>query len=286
LCAFAKCMKPDILKALPGSVGFKIMDLSLVGRRAVVCGSSQGIGKAIAVELALLGGSVTLIARDPQRLESAVRELDTAANQNHNMIVADFAEAAQVKMAIEQFLAAGGSADILVNNTGGPAGGPAMEATPQEFVAAFESHLLCNQILTQALVPGMKTAGCGRIINVISTSVKQPISGLGVSNTIRGAVANWAKPLANELGPYGITVNNILPGMTSTLRLQSIIRSRAEKSGQTKEEITAEMESEIPAGRFADASEIAAAAAFLASPAARYINGINLPVDGGRTGCL
>lgn len=262
------------------------MDLGLVGRRAIVCGSSQGIGRAIATELALLGCNVTVMARNPERLESVVRELDTDANQQHGMIVADFAEAAQVKMAIEQFVADGGSADILVNNTGGPPGGLAIDADTREFVAAFESHLVCNHLLTQALVPAMKQNRYGRIINVISTSVKQPIKGLGVSNTIRGAVASWAKTLASELGGFGITVNNILPGMTRTVRLDSIIQSRADKSGKTVEQVTQEMEDEIPAGRIANAQEIAAAAAFLASPAASYINGINLPVDGGRTGCL
>ena len=262
------------------------MDLSLVGRRAVVCGSSQGIGRAIATELAALGCSVTVMARNPERLESVVRELDTESNQEHGMIVADFSEAAQVKMGVDQFVGEGKTADILINNTGGPPGGLAIEAGTQEFVAAFESHLLCNHLLTQALVPGMKKKNFGRIINVISTSVKQPIKGLGVSNTIRGAVANWAKTLAAELGSFGITVNNILPGMTRTVRLDSIIHNRAEKSGLSIEEVTSNMENEIPAGRIADSREIAAAAAFLASPAASYINGINLPVDGGRTGCL
>ncbi len=262
------------------------METSLLGRRAVVCGSSQGIGRAIATELALLGASVTVMARSPERLESVVRELDTEHNQSHGMIVADFAEPAQVKIAVEQFIGGGHQADVLINNTGGPPGGEAIDANTNEFIAAFESHLICNHVLTQALVPGMKENGFGRIINIISTSVKQPIKGLGVSNTIRGAVANWAKTLAAELGAFGITVNNILPGMTRTLRLDSIIRARSEKTGKSIEEVTQAMEAEIPAGRIADSSEIAAAAAFLASPAASYINGINLPVDGGRTGCL
>jgi 3-oxoacyl-[acyl-carrier protein] reductase len=262
------------------------MQISLVGKNAVVCGSSQGIGRAIASELATLGAAVTVMARSPERLESVVGDLDRGAGQSHGMIVADFSEAAQVKMAIDAFVAEGKSADILINNTGGPPGGLAVDAKTTEFVAAFESHLLCNHILTTALVPKMKENGYGRIINIISTSVKQPIKGLGVSNTIRGAVANWAKTLAGELGPFGITVNNVLPGMTRTLRLDSIIQARSEKSGKSIEQVTSDMESEIPAGRIADASEIAAAAAFLASPAAAYINGINLPVDGGRTACL
>ena len=252
--------------------------------KAIVAAKAGPI--TIASELALLGASVTVMARSPERLESVVRELETGPDQTHGMIVADFAEPAQVKIGIEQFVTEGYTADILINNTGGPPGGLAIEAGTQEFISAFESHLICNHVLTQAVVPGMKEKNFGRIINIISTSVKQPIRGLGVSNTIRGAVANWAKTLAAELGSHGITVNNILPGMTRTLRLDSIIRNRSEKTGQSIEEVTKNMESEIPAGRIADSSEIAAAAAFLASPAASYINGINLPVDGGRTGCL
>jgi 3-oxoacyl-[acyl-carrier protein] reductase len=175
---------------------------------------------------------------------------------------------------------------ILVNNTGGPPGGPAIDATPEEYLAAFNSHLICNQVLTRAVVPSMKSERYGRIINVISTSVKVPIRGLGVSNTVRGAVANWAKTLSLELGSFGITVNNVLPGATQTSRLDWLIKSKAEKSGKSEAEVRQEMTSEIPAGRIGEASEVAAAIAFLASPAASYINGVNLPVDGGRTGSL
>ena len=262
------------------------MDLNLSGHRAVVCGSSQGIGRAIAIQLSRQGADITLMARNPERLESVVRELDSETGQKHEMIVADFAEPAQVKIGIDQFVNSKKTADILINNTGGPPGGAAIEAEVNEFLEAFNSHLVCNQILTKALVPGMKNKGFGRIINIISTSVKQPIHGLGVSNTIRGAVANWAKTLANELGPFGITVNNILPGTTRTSRLDQIIDARSQKSGKSVEEITKEFEAEIPAGRFADPKEVAAVAAFLASPAAGYVNGINVPVDGGRTACL
>lgn len=262
------------------------MDLNLSNRRAVVCGSSQGIGRAIALELASLGASVTVMARNPERLESVVREMNEDNARDHSMIVADFSEAAQVKMAIDQFVGEGGKADILINNTGGPPAGPAIDAKAPAFLAAFESHLLCNQVLAQALVPAMKEKNFGRIVNIISTSVKQPIANLGVSNTIRGAVANWAKTLAGELGPFGITVNNVLPGMTRTIRLDSIIKNRADKQGVTVEQVSEAMKNEAPAKRFADAAEIAAAVAFLASPAAGYINGINLPVDGGRTRSL
>ena len=175
---------------------------------------------------------------------------------------------------------------ILVNNTGGPPGGPITEATPDAFLSAYNNHLICNHLITQTLLPGMKEAGYGRIINVISTSVKIPINGLGVSNTTRGAVANWAKTMANEVAQYGITVNNVLPGTTKTGRIREIIGLGAQRRGVDDAVIEEEWRSRIPLGRFAEPGEVAAAIAFLASPAASYITGINVPVDGGRTGCL
>jgi 3-oxoacyl-[acyl-carrier protein] reductase len=261
------------------------MDLNLTGKRAVVCGSTQGIGKASAYELALLGAHITLIARNEDKLKAVRDALPSSAGQQHNYLAADFNKPDELKLRIEEY-AGKHSVHILVNNTGGPPGGTALSAKPDEFTAAFSAHLLCNHILMQALVPGMKKANYGRIVNIISTSVKIPIKGLGVSNTIRGAVANWAKTLSVELAPFGITVNNVLPGASMTARLESIIQTKADKSGKTIEEITYELISEIPAGRISEPQEIAAAVAFLASPAAGYINGINLPVDGGRTGSL
>jgi 3-oxoacyl-[acyl-carrier protein] reductase len=261
------------------------MDLNLSGKRAVVCGSTQGIGKACAIELALLGASVTLVARNELKLTECLSQLDTSSGQQHDYIIADFEDPESLKGRIQQY-ASRNKAHILVNNTGGPPPGQAIEAETSDFLRAFSNHLLCNQILVQALSPGMMSEGYGRIINIISTSVKMPIRGLGVSNTIRGAVANWSKTLSMELGKFGITVNNVLPGATMTSRLESIIQRNAEKNGKTFEESTAEMIREIPAGRIADPKEVAAAVAFLATPAAGYINGINVPVDGGRTGTL
>lgn len=261
------------------------MNLDLTGKNALVCGSTQGIGKASAIEIALLGANVTLVARDENKLREVVKELDDSRNQKHDYIVADFSKPDELKKKIEEY-AKKKSIHILLNNTGGPPGGPITEAKTGEFMQAFSNHLLCNHILVQAVAEGMKKEKYGRIINVISTSVKQPIKGLGVSNTIRAAVANWAKTLAMELGPFGITVNNVLPGATNTERLKSLQEIRAKKAGISFSEEQQEWLKEIPAGRFADASEIANAVAFLASPAASYINGINLPVDGGRTGCL
>ncbi len=265
------------------------MDLSLAGKKALVCGSSQGIGRAAAVELAALGATVTLLARDEDRLRLAAAELPRphgADAQPHSHLVADFSRPEQVRQAVSSAIDPASPFHILINNTGGPPGGPITEATPEQFLAAFTAHVVCNQILVQALLPGMKAARYGRIINVISTSVKAPIPGLGVSNTIRGAVASWAKTLAGEVGPHGITVNNVLPGYTGTDRLASLIAARAQKSGESEEAVKQAMIATIPAGRFGEASEVGAAIAFLASPAAGYINGINLPVDGGRLGTL
>ena len=261
------------------------MNLELLNKNALVCGSTQGIGKAIAVELALLGANVTLVARDENKLKEVAEELDAAKKQKHGYIVVDFSKPDDLKKKIEAHTKKD-TVHILINNTGGPPGGPILEAKTEEFTQAFSNHLICNHILVQAVVAGMKKEKYGRIINIISTSVKQPIKGLGVSNTIRAAVANWSKTLAGELGPCGITVNNILPGATNTERLKSLQEIRAKKAGISFSEEQKEWLKEIPAGRFAEASEIAAAAAFLASPAASYINGINIPVDGGRTGNL
>ena len=262
------------------------MNLNLTGKTAVVCGSTQGLGYASAVELALLGTNVVLMSRNEEKLKEAVASLDISKGQTHQYLVADFSYSNHVITAINQFLETGNTANILVNNTGGPTAGTVMNATVEEMLQAFNNHLLCNHIITKALVPGMKAAGYGRIINIISTSVKEPIAGLGVSNTIRAAVANWSKTLATELGPFGITVNNVLPGFTQTARADYVIASRIKQSGQSKEQVLATIEAEIPVGRIGRPEEFGAAVAFLASPAAAYINGINLPVDGGRLTCL
>lgn len=261
------------------------MELNLTGKNALVCGASRGIGRATAHELAALGCNVTALARSGDVLSALIAELPKSAGQQHSFLIADYTDQADLKQKVLD-LAQSKPIHILINNTGGPAGGPITESDPQAFLAAFNQHLINNQILAQCLLPGMKKAGFGRIINVISTSVKQPITGLGVSNTIRGAVANWAKTLANEVAGFGITVNNLLPGSTNTERLQEIFNDRATRNKTTPAEEAEKMKKTVPAGRFAEPNEIGAAIAFLASPAASYINGINLPVDGGRTKSL
>jgi len=261
------------------------MNLDLTGKTAVVCGSTQGLGYASAVELALLGCTVVLMARNEDKLKEVLKTIDRPKGQNHQYLVADFSDTNVVKAAIDDFVK-NNTVHILVNNTGGPPGGTALNAKPEEFLTAFNNHLINNHNLTQAVVPGMKAAGFGRIINIISTSVKSPIAGLGVSNTTRAAVANWAKTLATELGPFGITVNNVLPGFTKTVRADYVISSKAKATNKTEEEVLNDLVAEIPAGRIGQPEEFGAAVAFLCSPAAAYINGINLPVDGGRLSCL
>lgn len=261
------------------------MDTRLNGQRALVCGSTQGIGKATALELALSGAHVTLLARDEEKLKTTLDQLDRSQGQEHAMLCVDMSDTIAMASVVGEF-AALHRVDILVNNTGGPPPGLAHEAEIGAFENAFRQHLLGFQTLVRALVPGMKERKHGRIVNVISTSVKQPLPNLGVSNTIRGAVANWGKTLASELGPYGITVNNVLPGATGTERLRNIIANKATKSGDTEAAVTVEMLSEIPLRRFAAPEEIAYAITFLVGPSGAYINGINLPVDGGRTACL
>ncbi|HET9431091.1 MAG TPA: SDR family oxidoreductase [Chitinophagaceae bacterium] len=261
------------------------MNLSLESKNAVICGSTQGIGLAIAEELALLGANCTLIARNEEGLQSAVQSLDIALRQQHQWLVADFSKPEELKKVISEHVEKT-PVHILINNTGGPPGGPITEATEQAFLDAFNQHLVCNHIMVKAVIPSMKKEGFGRIVNIISTSVKIPLKNLGVSNTIRGAVASWAKTMANELGEFNITVNNVLPGFTSTKRLSTLIDNIAKKGNVLVKTVEENMMGEVPMKRFADASEIAAVAAFLASPAASYVNGTSIPVDGGRTGSI
>ncbi|HQX74194.1 MAG TPA: SDR family oxidoreductase [Chitinophagaceae bacterium] len=261
------------------------MNLSLEEKKAIVCGSTQGIGLAIAEELAFLGASCTLIARNEEALKEAVQKLDTQLRQQHNYLVADFSKPDELKKIIAAHVAKS-PVHILINNTGGPAAGPITEATEEAFLNTFNQHLICSHILAKAVIPSMKKEGYGRIVNIISTSVKIPLKNLGVSNTIRGAVASWSKTMANELGQFKITVNNILPGFTATQRLTTLIDSMAKKGNTVVDIVEKNMMEEVPMKRFAEASEVAAVAAFLASPAASYVNGVSIPVDGGRTGSI
>lgn len=263
------------------------MNLNLSGKNAFVCGSTQGIGRACAIELAAQGASVTLLARDEASLRSLLAELDKSSGQRHDFITADFNDPDTLKAKVAGYIGETGKGiHILVNNSGGPPSGPLLDAQPDEFRLAFNRHVICNQVLAQAVIPGMKAAGYGRIINIISTSVKVPIENLGVSNTTRAAVANWSKTLANEVGAFGITVNNVLPGFTETQRLKELFEKKAVRQGRSLAEVIEDGKASIPLGRFAQPEELAWVVAFLASPAAAYVTGINLPVDGGRLGSL
>jgi 3-oxoacyl-[acyl-carrier protein] reductase len=260
------------------------MKLCLEERRAVVCGASRGIGRAIAIVLADMGAGLTLLARDEQALVALAARLP-GGEARHSAAAVDFLDTAAVEAAFSA-IARDGPVHVLVNNTGGPPAGTVLDASTAAFMDAFRQHVVAAQVAVQHLVPGMKKAGYGRIVNIISSSVKEPIPGLGVSNTIRAAVASWAKTLSRELAAHGITVNNVLPGFTNTERLGYLFRQRAEKSGSSVEDMERAALGQVPAGRFARPEEIAWAVGFLASPQASYVNGINVPVDGGRMASL
>lgn len=258
------------------------MNLELNGKTALVCGASKGIGEAIAKALAAEGTKLILLARDEQKLKSLMNSLP---GSGHECWALDLNNHQELKQKLETFLK-NSTIDILINNTGGPKGGEIQVAKPQEFTDAFHQHILSSSLISQLVIPGMKQKKFGRILNIISISVKTPINGLGVSNTIRAAMASFAKTLSYEVAPFGITVNNLLPGYTKTERLMSLIQSKAD----TKKISYAEEEkiwlSEVPAGRFGEPSELASLAAFLSSPLAGYINGTSIAIDGGKTQTL
>lgn len=262
------------------------MDLDLTNKSALVCGASQGLGLATAKELALLGANVIAASRNEEKLRSVLEQLDVSKNQKHNHLLIDLSEPETVRQTVGNHLAKGDVIHILINNSGGPPSAPMIETDAAEIEKAFRTHVISSHLLAQLVVPGMKRENYGRIVNIVSTAVKQPINGLGISNLVRAAVANWAKTLANEISRYGITVNNVLPGFTNTDRLTYLFSKQASDKGLTAEDVLQTTVSSIPARRLGEPSEFGAAVAFLCSPAAAYINGVNLPVDGGRTGSL
>lgn len=262
------------------------MNLDLTNKTALVCGASQGLGLACAKELALLGATIIVASRSEEKLQSALQQLDTSKWQKHQLLVLDLEEPTLVKYTVEKLLAKGNDIQILVNNAGGPPAGSMIDTDAAEMEKSFRTHVISSHTLAQLIVPGMIKVGFGRIINIVSTAVKQPINGLGISNLVRAAMANWAKTLANEIGGYGITVNNVLPGFTNTDRLNYLLTKQASAQNVTVEEIYEKTIAAIPAKRVGQPTEFGAAVAFLCSPAAAYINGINLPVDGGKTGTL
>ena len=282
LCDILALFVRVMISQSPQMESLPVETFPLEKRRAIVCGSTQGIGRACALELAAHGAAVTLIARHEQALQMTRDDLATDCGQSHDYLIADFTQPETLRETIAVHVSEHGPVHILINNTGGPPAGKAIDGDINAYERAFAMHLLCNQVLAQAVAPGMRDAEYGRIINVISTSVMTPIRGLGVSNTIRGAVANWARTLADELGPFGITVNNVLPGFTATARLMTLFEGKASREGVSKDEIEKRAKATIPLRRLGEPREIAAVVRFLASPEASYVNGVNLPVDGGR----
>ena len=255
------------------------MSLSLNGKRALICGASAGIGRATALQLAEQGAHCILLARREERLVALKAEIETQGG-TAEVLVADLDERDATVAAVEDVLT-DGPIHILINNAGGPKGGPILNAAEEEFTVAFGRHVLAAHRLTQTLLAGMKASGYGRIINIISTSVYEPIPNLGVSNTIRGAMASWAKTVSKELPP-GITINNVLPGFTDTERLSQLKKGRATNNNISEDAVHAQWLSQVPEGRLAQPEETAGAIGFLVSPAAAYIRGLSLPVDGGR----
>lgn len=259
-----------------------INEQTLIGKRALICGASRGIGAACAQVLAQMGCAVVLLARNHDALYKVLSGLP---GKGHELLAVDLNDPVSVNKVVGG-LVERRAVHILVNNSGGPKAGPLLEATEKAFVDGLRNHVLASQTLVKLCIEGMKTEGYGRIIQIISTSVKAPIPNLGVSNTIRGAMAGWSKTLAGELGKHAITVNNVLPGYTATERLSELISAASKKQSLSFEEIEIQWKSKVPLGRFAEPIEVANAVAFLASPQAGYITGINLPVDGGRTPSL
>ena len=254
---------------------------TLRGRHALICGASSGIGRAAALSIAGLGASVTALARSREALETLMLELANAGSPRARFLVADHDDRPRLKQAVEGLIQREGPVHVLINNSGGPAPGPILEAREEDFLGAIGRHLLANHLLVQLTLDGMRQAGFGRIVNIISTSVREPIAGLGVSNTTRGAVAAWAKTLSLELPP-GIVINNLLPGFTATDRLWALKRKLAEQTGASEDAIQDQWESRIPEGRIGRPEELGAVVAFLASPQASYLRGVSLAVDGGR----
>lgn len=258
------------------------MNLDLNNKHALVCGASLGIGEAISYSLANEGVKLTLLARSKDKLQIVKSNLK---GNDHQILCLDINDHKKLKEEIIKIQSVH-PIDILINNTSGPKAGAILDASTEELISSFNQHIISAKTLNDLVIPHMKNIGFGRIINIISTSVKCPIPNLGVSNTIRAAMASYSKTLSNEVAPFGITINNILPGYTKTERLKSLIKYKAEMKKISYEEEEQNWINEVPAKRFATPNELADFCTFLSSPLASYITGTSIAIDGGKTPTL
>ena len=257
---------------------FSFADEILEGYTALVCGASKGIGKATAQMLSRAGARVILCARSKLELNEVVSELH---GEGHKILVMDLEDTEAIEENILTLIGEVGDIQILINNSGGPPGGPLIENEITDFDGPFKRHLYASHVITKLLIPGMERSQMGRIINVISTSVREPIDNIGLSNTLRGAMASWSKSLSREINPC-ITINNILPGFTDTDRLSSLSKSISEKTGKSINSVREEWMNSVPIQRLIDPLETANAITWLSLPSSGAIRGISLAVDGGR----
>ena len=262
------------------------MDFGIAGRVALVAASSKGLGRAVAEELAAEGTHLVMCARGEDDLADAVASADGRGSGEVLGIPTDLSDPAAVAMLVDRAQDRFERVDILVNNAGGPPAGPFEAHDAAAWRAAVRLNLESALQLTRAVLPGMKERGWGRILNITSVAVKEPVDGLILSNSVRAAVTGFAKSLSNEVAGFGVTVNNILPGFTRTARLEQLARVRAEAGGVSTEDVEAGWNAAIPARRLGEAREFAAVVAFLASERASYVTGVSVAVDGGRTRAL
>ncbi len=256
------------------------MLISLKDKKALIGGSSGGIGKAIAIELAKSGAKVTLMARNEEKLKNVLEELRAFGDQNHDYILVDFNNFQAFKATIEKYFKQN-KIDILVNNTQGPPPGNSLEVRTEDYQNAFDLLFKTVVLTTQLALDHMTKNKWGRIINVASVSVKEPLSYLALSNSIRAAVVTWGKSLATDVAKEGITVNNILTGYFDTERIAQLNQKKAEQMAISVEEVRQAMEQMVPIKRIGDPKEYGYLVAFLASDKASYITGTNIPIDGG-----
>lgn len=256
------------------------MKISLKGKKALIGGSSRGIGKAIAIQLAESGASVTLMARSTDKMKAITEKLPTSDNQNHHYLQVDFSDHTAFRSIIENYFETN-HVDILVNNTQGPEAGGALEKKVGDYQNAFDLLFKSVVLTTELALKHMQDQGWGRIINVASISVKEPLNYLALSNTIRAAVVTWGKSLSIDVAKDGITVNNVLTGYFDTERIAQLNAKKAEKMGVSETEVLRAMENNVPTKRIGKPKEYGYLVAFLASEKAAYINGANIPIDGG-----